>query len=425
MIDSISIEVAGGNGGNGIVAFTREAMNPLGGPAGGSGGDGGAVLLVADESESTLLRFRRQRVFRAGNGGRGGANKRRGARGKNTVVTVPVGTEVWDLEAGELLGDLSAYGASVVVAEAGRGGAGNTRFVSSVNQYPLLAEAGEVGAQRRLRLELKLLADVGLVGMPNAGKSSILTAISAARPKIADYPFTTLEPVLGVVERGLKTMVFVDIPGLIEGAHQGAGLGDEFLKHAERTELLVHVVDGSEEGLTGRLDTIDRELAAYGSKLRGTPRVVAVNKMDAVADQGRIEQVKDEIAEAVTADQDVHFVSAATHEGLDRLTGDLQARLARIRDAGPVPLSEETSLPVFRPEPVDARQSVNRESKGVFRITHPRVVRLAQGSDLDDWEARVQFHAVLDRLGVSGALAQLSVASGDTVLVGDWDFEWV
>ena len=425
MIDSISIEVAGGNGGNGIVAFTREAMNPLGGPAGGSGGNGGVVLLVADESESTLLRFRRQRVFRAGNGGRGGANKRHGATGKNTVVTVPVGTEIWDIEAGELLGDLSAHGASVVVAEAGRGGAGNVRFVSSVNQYPLLAEAGEDGIHRRLRLELKLLADVGLVGMPNAGKSSILAAISAARPKIADYPFTTIEPVLGVVERGLETMVVVDIPGLIEGAHQGAGLGDEFLKHAERTELLVHVVDGSEEGLTGRLDTIDRELAAYGSKLRGTPRVVAVNKMDAVADQGRIEQVKDEIAEAVTADQDVHFVSAATHEGLDRLTGDLQARLARIRDAGPVPLSEETSLPVFRPEPVDARQSVNQESKGVFRITHQRVVRLAQGSDLDDWEARVQFHAVLDRLGVSAALAQLSVASGDTVLVGDWDFEWV
>ena len=425
MIDSISIEVAGGNGGNGIVAFTREAMNPLGGPAGGTGGDGGSVVLVADESESTLLKFRRQRVFRAEGGGRGGPNKRQGANGKNTAVTVPVGTEVWDAADDRLLGDLLVHGASVVVAEAGRGGAGNTRFVSSVNQHPLLAEAGEAGLQRRVRLELKLLADVGLVGMPNAGKSSILAAISAARPKIADYPFTTIEPVLGVVQRGLETMVVVDIPGLIEGAHQGAGLGDEFLKHAERTELLVHVVDGSEEGLAGRLDTIDRELAAYGAKLRGTPRVLAINKMDVVADQGRVEQVKGEIAKTVTADQGVHFVSAATHEGLGQLTGDLQARLARIRDAGPAPLSEETSLPVFRPEPVDARRSVIMESDGVFRITHPRVVRLAQGSDLDDWEARVQFHAVLDRLGVSGALTQLSVASGDTVLVGDWDFEWV
>ena len=425
MIDSISIEVSGGNGGNGIVAFTREAMNPLGGPAGGAGGDGGAVLLVADESESTLLKFRRQRVFRAENGGRGGPNKRHGAGGANTVITVPVGTEVWDAQDNRILGDLSAHGASLVVAEAGRGGAGNARFVSSVNQYPLLAEAGELGTQRRLRLELKLLADVGLVGMPNAGKSSILAAISAARPKVADYPFTTLEPVLGVVERGLETMVVVDIPGLIEGAHQGAGLGDEFLKHAERTELLVHVVDGSEEGLAGRLDTIDRELEAYGSKLQGTPRVVAVNKMDMVAEQGRIEQVKVEIAETVTASRDVHFVSAATHEGLGRLIGDLQARLAGIRDAGPAPLSEETSLPVFRPEPVDARRSVIKESDGVFRITHPRVVRLAQGSGLDDWEARVQFHAVLDRLGVSAALARLCVTSGDTVLVGDWDFEWV
>ena len=382
-------------------------------------------MIVADESESTLLKFRRQRVFRAENGGRGGPNKRHGAKANNTTISVPVGTEVWDSQDHRLLGDLSSHGASVVAAEAGRGGVGNSRFVSSVNQYPLLAEAGEFGTHRRLRLELKLLADVGLVGMPNAGKSSILAAISAARPKIADYPFTTIEPVLGVVERELDTMVVVDIPGLIEGAHQGAGLGDEFLKHAERTELLVHVIDGSEEDLARNVATIDRELAAYGSKLQGTPRLVAVNKMDVAAEQGRTEEVKDQIEEVVTSTQDVHFVSAATHEGLARLTADLQARLSRIRSVGPVPLSEETSLPVFRPEPVDARRSAVLESDGVFRIIHPRAIRLAQGSNLDDWEARVQYHAVLDRLGVSDALAKLCVASGDTVLVGDWDFEWV
>ncbi len=425
MIDSASIEVVGGNGGNGVVAFTREAMNPKGGPSGGSGGSGGAVIIKADESESTLLKFRRQRVFRAENGGRGGPNKRQGAGANNTTVTVPVGTEVWDSQDDELLGDLSSHGESVVVAEAGRGGVGNTRFVSSVNQYPLLAEAGEVGTQRRLRLELKLLADVGLVGMPNAGKSSILAAISAARPKIADYPFTTIEPVLGVVERELDTMVVVDVPGLIEGAHRGAGLGDEFLKHAERTELLVHVIDGSEHDIAGRATTIDRELAAYGSKLQGTPRLVAVNKMDVVAEQGRTEQVKDEVRDVVTAGQDVHFVSAATHEGLAQLTSDLQARLSTIRSAGPLPLSEETSLPVFRPEPVDTRRSAVMESDGVFRIIHPRAVRLAHGSNLDDWEARVQYHAVLDRLGVSEVLEKLSVTSGDTVLVGDWEFDWV
>ena len=382
-------------------------------------------MIVADESESTLLKFRRQRVFRAENGGRGGPNKRHGAKANNTTISVPVGTEVWDSQDQRLLGDLSSHGASVVAAEAGRGGVGNSRFVSSVNQYPLLAEAGEFGTHRRLRLELKLLADVGLVGMPNAGKSSILAAISAARPKIADYPFTTIEPVLGVVERELDTMVVVDIPGLIEGAHEGAGLGDEFLKHAERTELLVHVIDGSEEDLARNVATIDRELAAYGSNLQGTPRLVAVNKMDVVAEQGRTEEVKDQIEEVVTNIQDVHFVSAATHEGLARLTADLQARLSRIRRVGPVPLSEETSLPVFRPEPVDARRSAVLESDGVFRIVHPRAIRLAQGSHLDDWEARVQYHAVLDRLGVSDALAKLCVASGDTVLVGDWDFEWV
>ena len=425
MIDSALIEVAGGNGGNGIVAFIREAMNPKGGPAGGTGGDGGAVVIVADESESTLLKFRRRRVFRAENGGRGGPNKRYGAKGRITTITVPVGTEVWDADRDELLSDLSSHGMTVVAAEAGRGGSGSARFVSSVNQYPLLAEAGEFGTERRIRLELKLLADVGLVGMPNAGKSSILAAISAARPKIAGYPFTTIEPVLGVVERGLDTMVVVDIPGLIEGAHLGAGLGDEFLKHAERTELLVHVIDGCEEDLAGRVATIDRELAAYGTKLLNTPRVVAVNKMDMVAEQGRNEKVKEEMAKAAGADQEVYFVSAATHEGLGRLTEQLHARVARIRGAGPLPLSEETSLPVFRPEPVNVRRSVVTESSRVFRIIHPRVVRLARGSDLDDWEARVQFHAVLARLGVSAALERLGVASGDTVLVGDWDFEWV
>ena len=425
MIDSASIEVAGGNGGNGVVAFTREAMNPKGGPAGGSGGDGGSVVIVADESESTLLKFRRQRVFRAENGGRGGTNKRQGAGAKNITITVPVGTEVWDSEEDELLGDLASHGSTVVVAEAGRGGSGNARFVTPTNQSPLLAEAGENGMHRRLRLELKLLADVGLVGLPNAGKSSILAAISAARPKIADYPFTTVEPVLGVVERGLDTMVVVDVPGLIEGAHLGAGLGDEFLKHAERTKLLVHVLDGSEQDLAGRMAMIDRELTAYGDRLRNTPRVAAVNKMDVVADQGRTEQVKEEMADALGSNQNTFFVSAATHEGLGGLTDHLQARLSRIRDTGPVPLSEETELPVFRPEPVDVRRTVVMESKGVFRIIHPRIVRLARGSDLDDWEARVQFHAVLDRLGVSNALAELRVASGDTVLVGDWDFEWV
>ena len=407
------------------MAFAREAMNPKGGPAGGTGGDGGAVVIVADESESTLLKFRRRRVFRADNGERGGPNKRYGARGDNTTITVPVGTEVWDADHGELMGDLSSHGMNVVAAEAGRGGSGNARFVSSVNQYPLLAEAGEFGTHRRLRLELKLLADVGLVGMPNAGKSSILAAISAARPKIAEYPFTTIEPVLGVVERGLDTMVVVDIPGLIEGAHLGAGLGDEFLKHAERTELLVHVIDGSEEDLTGRVATIDQELAAYGAKLLNTPRVVAVNKMDVVAEQGTIERVKEEMAKVASADQEVYYVSAATHEGLGRLTEQLHALLAQIRGGGPLPLSEETSLPVFRPEPVDVRRSVAMESAGAFRILHPRVVRLARGSDLDDWEARVQFHAVLERLGVSAALERLGVVSGDTVLVDDWDFEWV
>ena len=195
--------------------------------------------------------------------------------------------------------DLSSHGDSVVAAAAGRGGAGNSRFVSSVNQYPLLAEVGEQGVRRRIRLELKLLADVGLVGMPNAGKSSILAALSAARPKVASYPFTTIEPVLGVVEMGLDAFVMVDVPGLIEGAHEGAGLGDEFLKHAERTRLLVHVVDGSMEDLSGRVATIDRELEQYGSVLGGLPKLLAVNKMDLLGDGERRGRVEEELVRSL------------------------------------------------------------------------------------------------------------------------------
>ena len=298
MLDSAVIEVRAGNGGHGLVAFIREALLPRGGPGGGDGGHGGDVVLVADKSINTLTKFHWQPHFIAKNGTKGDGHVRNGAKGEGVEVSVPVGTEVWlweDAEDKELIGDLSRHGQRMIVAEGGRGGWGNAHFVTATHQEPLLAEAGGDGEIRRVRLNLKLIADVGLIRMPNAGKSSILTAISAARPKVADYPFTTLEPVLGVVESGTQAFVAVDIPGLIEGAHTGIGLGDEFLKHVQRTRALVHVVDGSEDDVPGRIKAINEEITQYDPGLAKKPQILAVNKLDL----DEVSVLKEEIEEAL------------------------------------------------------------------------------------------------------------------------------
>ena len=409
MIDEATFEARAGNGGNGMVTFLREALRPLGGPSGGNGGNGGSVCLVADPSLNTLLKFRWRRHYIAKNGGNGARNRRHGANGESVDVTVPVGTEVWQLggidgEPEVFLGDLVNPGQRLVVARGGRGGMGNASFVTPVNREPLLAETGEAGETFKLRLNLKVLADVGLVGMPNAGKSSLLTAISAARPKIADYPFTTLEPVLGIVEHGIDAFAAVDIPGLIEGASEGIGLGHEFLKHMQRTRLLVHVVDGSEGDPGERIRAINRELDAFDARLAHTPQIITVNKLDLE----EVELLEDEIAEEVHATvgegAQVHFISAATRRGIDDLVAAIAYRLAEMRrdeasnpalgSDSPHPEEydplEDDNLPVYRPRmsnpPMVARTGANS-----YRIVHERAVRLAQGSNLDNWNALVQY----------------------------------
>ncbi len=442
MIDEATIEARAGNGGKGMATFLREAMRPLGGPAGGSGGNGGSVTLVADPSLNTLLKFRYRRHFIAGNGGNGARNKRHGANGDDVEVTVPVGTEVWELpkrSSGSevFLGDLVRPGQRIEVAQGGRGGLGNAAFVSSVNREPLLAEAGEIGQTVNLRLNLKILADVGLVGMPNAGKSSLLTAISAARPKIADYPFTTLEPVLGIVEHGIDAFAAVDIPGLIEGASEGVGLGHEFLKHMQRTRLLVHVVDGSEGEPGERIRTINQELDAFDARLAKTPQMIAVNKLDIEEVELLQDEIEDQVCEAAGDDTPIYFISAATRRGIDDLVAAICYRLADMRreesDAeaamlGPAysngadPLDDE-NLPVFRPRMSNTKDVV-RSGENEFRIVHDRAVRLAAGSNLDNFDALVQYHERLERMNVTEALRRAGAKEGDVILVGDWEFEW-
>ncbi len=316
-IDQAEIEVEAGKGGDGIVAFRREKYVPAGGPAGGNGGRGGSVILVAVENLQTLLDFRYSHHFKAEDGDRGGPNNRTGAAGQDLLIEVPCGTAVYDAHTGELLGDLVKPGETFCVAAGGKGGLGNKHFLSNRNRAPEYALPGLPGEQRRLRLELKLLAEVGIIGLPNAGKSTLIAALSAARPKVADYPFTTLVPNLGVVRKpsGDGT-VFADIPGLIEGAHQGAGLGHDFLRHIERTRLLLHLVDATAEDPIADYHIIQQELQAYGRGLAERPQILALNKVDAV-DEKTVEAIAQQLT--TISQTSIFQISAVTRKGLDEL----------------------------------------------------------------------------------------------------------
>ena len=448
MIDEARIEVRAGDGGNGIVAFLREAMRPMGGPSGGNGGNGGSVTLVADDSLNTLLKFRWRRHFNAQHGRHGEQNRRHGAKGDDTEVSVPVGTEVWestnegDTERQVFLGDLVKHNQRMTVARGGRGGIGNSAFVTAVNQEPRLAEAGEKGQVKTLRLNLKLLADVGIIGLPNAGKSSLLTAISAAQPKIADYPFTTIEPVIGMVQHGFDAFAAVDIPGLIEGAATGSGLGHTFLKHIQRTRLLLHLVDGSAPNIASNIRQINSELAQFDPELAQKPQMLVINK----ADTEEVEVLRQEIeAEARTVighEPRIYFISAATRAGLDELIAATAYTLQDARKTSNAnsepedtpkatlaqllertrPMLDRDDLPVIQPR--GAERPAIKLTDGAFRILHKRAVRLANGSNLDDWSTQVQYHQRLVQMNIARALTRLGAKRGDPIRAGDWEFSW-
>jgi len=330
-IDRAKIHVQGGEGGNGVTAFRREKFVPRGGPSGGDGGRGGDVILVADASLNTLLHLRYNPQHSAGRGLHGEGANRSGRNGDDLIVRVPVGTQIFDAATSELLHDLNHDGDRWLAARGGRGGFGNAHFTTSTNRAPRYHQSGSRGAERELQLELKLLADVGLVGFPNAGKSTFISTVSAAKPKIADYPFTTLEPHLGVVDLGdFKTFVIADIPGLIEGAHTGAGLGDRFLRHIERTKLLLHLVDVS--SVSGRdavsdYETVNHELASYNQELATRPQFVIATKIDALDEPERLESLK----QRALADAKPFFaISSATGAGVRELVNAMAAKLEEL-----------------------------------------------------------------------------------------------
>jgi GTP-binding protein len=419
VIDRADIHIRGGDGGHGLISFRREKFVPRGGPDGGDGGRGGNVILVADRGVNGLGEFRYKRQYMAERGGNGAANKRHGKNGADIELRVPPGTIIRD--GGVVIGDLSVEGDELIVAQGGRGGRGNTHFVSPGHQAPYISETGERGDDRRLELELKLLSDVGLVGLPNAGKSTLLSAVSRATPKIADYPFTTLEPNLGVVEIGSESFVMADIPGLIEGAHEGAGLGLEFLRHVERTRLLVHVIDASREDPAHDIAVIDSELRSYAVDLAARPQILAFNKMDTPEAEGRREALREL---AATLDRPFLFISAAGRQGTAELAQLAFLTLARIREDDPASApSDETVVEVLRPQPNQPRFSIEREGAG-FRVTGEHPVRLVEMLSLQSDESRAEAMRRLKRMGVVAALRRAGARDGDAVRFGAVELRW-
>jgi GTP-binding protein len=350
-VDRVGIVVCAGSGGNGVVSFHHEKYVPLGGPDGGDGGKGGSVYLVADKSFSTLEQFKGKRRFMAATGKDGGKQKKHGAKGDDLIIKVPLGTMVFinEEEREVLLADLSQQGQKVLVARGGRGGLGNVHFANSRNQAPKTATKGEPGEERRLVLDLRLIADVGIIGYPNAGKSTLLAALSKARPKIADYPFTTIEPALGVVAVGMKTFVLAEIPGLVDGAHLGRGLGHEFLRHAERTKILLHLIDGSSPNVVDNMNNLNRELALYKAEMTKKPQLVAVNKVDLPEVQARLLEIR-QIFNSLGIK--VFFISAISGQGFSELLSEIMSMLEKVGD---MQVGPEVPVAVFRPKPKFAR----------------------------------------------------------------------
>jgi GTP-binding protein len=438
--DHAVLKVQAGHGGHGCASVHREKFKPLGGPDGGNGGRGGSVILEVDASTSTLLDFHRRPVRKAANGHQGEGSNRNGAAGDDQVIKVPTGTVVLG-KAGEVLADLVGTGTRFVAAAGGRGGLGNAALASQKRRAPGFALKGEPGEERDLTLELKTVADIGLIGFPNAGKSSLIAAMSAARPKIANYPFTTLIPNLGVAEAGDVQYVVADVPGLIAGASEGKGLGHDFLRHVERCAALVHVLDCA-TGEAGRdpitdLETIEAELAAYedlvgtalvntgitGIKLSDRPRIIALNKIDVPEARDLADMVKPELEARGLA---VYEVSAATTEGLRELKFAMAEIVAQARAAAPEP---EPARVVIRPPAVkDAGFEIVRTDEGAYLIRGERPSRWVNQTDFTNDEAVGYLGDRLARLGVEEALAKAGAEAGDTVLIGDFDdavvFDW-
>lgn len=416
-IDQVNIHVKSGKGGDGMVHFRREKFVPLGGPDGGDGGKGGDLILEVKATLNTLSSFRPNQKFTAEPGHNGGGSQMSGRAGKDLVIPVPPGTVVYDAETGALLGDLTTPGQQLLVCKGGRGGLGNQHFATSRNQAPRTAERGEPHEEKLLRLELKLIADIGIIGLPNAGKSTLLAALTNAKPKIGNYPFTTLEPNLGVAKIDEDvTVVLADIPGLIEGAAEGAGLGHDFLRHIQRTRVLIHMLDGLSSDPLADFSQINSELALFDPNLAKKPQIVVLNKIDQPDVQENLE--------AIQASFKKKKVNLLTASAMTRSnTREVLIAAHRLLAELPIEVEEET-LPVYKPS-VDPNQfEIKREDGDTWRVIGVAIERAAKMTYWEHDGSLRRFQRMIEKLGVNQALKNAGVQEGDTVFIGEFELEW-
>jgi len=418
MFDKVSINLRAGDGGSGAVSFRHEKFVPYGGPDGGDGGRGGNVLVRADVSVDNLLKYRRRRVFRAENGRNGAGGKKHGRNGEDLVLKVPRGTLVKYATGDEgAVIDLVEVGDEVIAAHGGKGGWGNSHYATSTNQAPHIAQRGEAGEEKAVSLEMRLIADVGIIGYPNAGKSTLLAAASAARPKIADYPFTTIEPVLGTVETGYDRFTLAEVPGLIKGAHQGKGLGHSFLQHILRTRILIHLLNGTSESPEDDLIKVNQELALYDPVLAKKVQIVALNKIDLPKVRDRLSLIRKDLERANVK---ARCISAATGEGVPELMAEAFRTLKQItaKESG-----SEISKKVFRPVPRESGITVEKKGE-TFVIHAPELERVIVGAGAGENELRWQVRNQLNRQGVGKLLEKAGAGSGSRVRCGELEWEW-
>jgi GTP-binding protein len=416
-IDYAKINVKAGDGGNGVVAFRREKYVPMGGPSGGDGGRGGSIIFKADEGLSTLMDFKYRRHFKGERGSHGQGKNMHGAGGEDTIIKVPVGTVIKDDESDEVIADLTEHGQAALVARGGRGGRGNARFASPANKAPSYSENGEPGEEKWVRLELKLLADIGLVGFPNAGKSTLISRVSAAKPKIADYPFTTLVPNLGVVQlKSGESFVVADIPGLIEGAHEGAGLGHRFLRHIERTKVLIFVLDAAQTEGRDVLDdynTLCEELKKFRADLTRKPFLIAANKIDLPEAEENVIRLREKFKDNIIS------ISAATGQGTNELMKKAYELLCKV-PAEEVTAGDEIVAHRFNEEPPFIIEIVD----GVFEVSGKRIEKLITMTNFNSEEGLQRFQRTINTMGLEEALRKLGIQDGQTVRIKNFEFDY-
>ena len=423
MIDQVYINIKSGNGGNGAISGRHEKFVPRGGPDGGDGGDGGDVIFRGDTNINTLIGFRYKKIFKAENGSNGASAKKHGKNGKNIYIDVPVGTQITN-ENNEIIADITKHNQEEIIIFGGQGGYGNVKYTSSTNQFPVIAQNGEQGLEMNVKLELKVLADVGIIGAPNAGKSSLISFLTAAKPKIANYPFTTLAPVLGILDYRDVDMVIVDIPGLIEGAHEGIGLGHDFLRHIERCKVLIHLVDASEENPKKVFQNINTELELFSNEIRNKPQIIVFNKIDL----DEVQVLQDDIVENMKSiTNEIYFISAISGEGISEMMDKVimtfeDFKLTQSYEVDNTSISDE-NIPIFQPLPKRRGISVYIEEE-VYVVDSPGVERIATRIDYEDWMARMQFYKHLKTTGVVKALEDAGIKSGDTVRIGEVEWDW-